>query len=164
MGGMKAPVFKDLQQALTQSSDWAAIDHAWQESQALTDALKRQVAASLMPQVVQVRRGDPLRGIRGSQVTVVTTTAAAAVKLRMALADWPERLRQEGFGIQQVKVVAQPQQHLPTPLRPKPNRAAIPVQIKESFANLAQETQSEPLRKALERLSRRGRETSGKKN
>ena len=163
MGGMKAPVFTDLQQALTQSSDWAAIDHTWQESQALTDALKRQVAPSLMPQVVQVRRGDPLRGIRGSQVTVVTTTAAAAVKLRIALADWPEKLRQEGFGVQQVKVVAQPQQNLPTPIRPIPNRAAIPAQAKEAFSRLAQETQSEVLRRALERLARRGRENPTKK-
>ncbi len=154
MGGMKAPVFKDLEKALTQSTDWAAIDHAWQESQALTDALRRQIAPSLMPQVVQVRRGDPLRGIRGSQVTVVTTTAAAAVKLRMALADWPEKLRQEGFGIQQVKVVAQPQQSLATPLRPQPKRAPIPEQARVAFASLAKETSSESLRRALERLLR----------
>jgi hypothetical protein len=151
---MKAPVFKDLEKALTQSTDWAAIDHAWQESQALTDALRRQIAASLMPQVVQVRRGDPLRGIRGSQVTVVTTTAAAAVKLRMALADWPEKLRQEGFGIQQIKVVAQPQQSLATGLRPPPKRPPIPEQAREAFASLAKETSSESLRRALERLLR----------
>jgi hypothetical protein len=81
----------------------------------------------------------------------------------MALADWPEKLRQEGFGVQQVKVVAQPQQNLPTPLRPIPNRAAIPAQAKEAFSKLAQETQSEVLRRALERLARRGRENPTKK-
>ncbi len=87
MGGMNAPFFKTLRDALTGSPDWAALDRGWRESEGLREALEKQLPPAMIEQVLQIRRSDPAQGIRGSQVTVVTTTASAAAKIRLTLAD-----------------------------------------------------------------------------
>lgn len=157
MGGMKAPFFKTLRDALTGSPDWAALDRGWRESEGLREALEKQLPPPMIEQVLQIRRSDPAQGIRGSQVTVVTTTASAAAKIRLTLADWPNELRREGWGIQSVRVLAQRIQDIAHPDKVRPNRAPIPAVVKQGFAQLSSEVSSEPLRAALSRISRRGK-------
>jgi len=155
MGGVNTPFFKTLRDALTRSPDWAALDRGWRESEGLREALETKLSPPMMQQVLQIRRSDPAQGIRGSQVTVVTTTASAAAKIRLALADWPEALRQAGWGIQSVRVLGQRIQDIPGSGRVKPNRAPIPATIKDGFAQLSCEVSSGPLRDALSRIARR---------
>jgi len=151
---MSLTAFKSVAAALAQSADWAPIDRAWRETEGLTEALRAQIPAQLFAQVVQVRRGDPSRGIRGSLVTIVAKNAAAAAKLRLALSDWELTLRAAGWGIQEVKVV-EARQH--TQERPQvAPRQPIPVQAKAAFGTLAKETSHPALKSALARLANRG--------
>lgn len=153
---MSQTAFKSLAAALAQSADWAPIDRAWRETEGLTEALRAQIPAQLFAQVVQVRRGDPSRGIRGSLVTVVAKNSAAAAKLRLALSDWDQSLRAAGWGIQHVKVAEARQQSI-TEERPKAApREAIPTQAKAAFGALAKEIPNPALKSALTRLANRG--------
>jgi hypothetical protein len=152
---MSPNAFKPLAVALSQSPDWAPIDRAWRETEGLTEALKAQLPGPLFAQVVQVRRGDPTQGIRGSLVTVIAKNAAAAAKLRLALADWDRVLRATGWGIAQIKIVEQRQQGLGLPEKTIVHRGPIPEQAKAAFRSLAVETQNEALRSALARLANR---------
>jgi len=147
--------FKELSAALTQSSDWVSLQRAWQETESLTEALSRKLPADLMRQVVQVRRSDPAKGIRGSQLTVVASTSAAAAKLRMALADWDLELKAHGWGISEVKVTPKRAQEIPTPVRVVPNRDPIPSSAKTALQSMAQEVPEGPLKKALQRIARK---------
>lgn len=152
---MSLTPFKSLADALSRSSDWAAIDSAWRDSEGLMAALAEHLPAALMAQVLQVRRGDPAKGIRGSQVTVVAKHAAAAAKLRLALADWESRLRAQGWGIQHVRVTTQPTQFLAATEKPKVSRAPIPAAAKQAMRTLSQEMPNEALRQALANISRK---------
>ncbi|MFZ9346558.1 MAG: hypothetical protein ACO24A_05555, partial [Burkholderiaceae bacterium] len=96
-----------ITRGLSRANDWAVLDHAWQESEGLHAALRGLVSVSLLAHVVQVRREDPPKGIRGSQLTVVAHNTAIAAKLRLALADSIPRLQATGWGIQHIRVVAQ---------------------------------------------------------
>ncbi|WVN41639.1 hypothetical protein AOB54_09215 [beta proteobacterium MWH-UniP1] len=153
---MSLTAFKSLTAALTQSTDWAPIDRAWQETEGLTEALRAHIPAALFAQVTQVRRGDPSRGIRGSLLTVVAKNSAAAAKLRLALSDWDQTLRAAGWGIQQIKVVEARQQPLGTTPQPTVKRDPIPAQAKTAFGALAQEMPNQALKSALSRLAKRG--------
>lgn len=148
--------FKALASALSDSPDWASISHAWSESEDLLRALKGHVSAALAAQVTQIRRGDPARGIRGSQLTVVARNAAAAAKLRLALADWPQVLRSSGWGVQEVKVAAERSLNISAPPKAAVQRDPIPAKAKRDFLALADEMPSEALRAALSRLANRG--------
>lgn len=147
--------FKELATALTQGSDWASLQRAWEETEGLTRALAEKLPESLMAQVVQVRRGDPAKGVRGSLLTVVTSTSAAAAKLRMALADWLPELKAKGWGISEIKVTPKRVQDIPTPKPVVPNRDPIPASAKQAFQDIAKETPDGPLKKALERIARK---------
>ncbi len=151
---MTASSFKDLKQALAGSSDWASLRRSWEESDSLQRLLGAKLPASLAHQVRQVRRSDPEKGLRGSQVTVVASTAAAAAKLRLALADWPDELRAQGWGIQKLTVTAQRVQEIgPPPLKMEP-RKPIPGQAKTALGALSTEVSNEALRKALARIGK----------
>jgi hypothetical protein len=152
---MSPPSFKSLADALSRSPEWTAIDSAWRDSESLMAALAEQLPASLMAQVLQVRRGDPAKGIRGSQITVVARHASAAAKLRLALADWETHLRSAGWGIQHVRITAQPTQFLASNDKPKVTRAPIPASVKAAMGLLAQDMPNEALRQALAKISRR---------
>jgi hypothetical protein len=146
--------FKPVAVALSESPDWAPIDRAWRESEGLTDALRHHVPASLFTQVLQVRRGDPVRGVRGSLVTVIAKTASAAAKLRLALSDWDQALRAAGWGVQQVKVVEQRQQSLTDSPPPVKKRDPIPTAAAAALQSVANDVPNEALRRALSRLAR----------
>lgn len=152
---MSLNAFKSLADALSQSSDWAAIDHAWRDCEGLMAALADQLSPALLAQVVQVRRGDPAKGIRGSQVTVVAKHAAAAAKLRMALADWEMVLQAKGWGIQHVRIATQPTQFLESKTKAAVKRVPIPAAAKQAMGSLAQEMPNEALRAALAAIARR---------
>ncbi len=153
---MSLTAFKSLATALAQSADWAPIDRAWRETEGLTEALRAQVPAQLFAQVVQVRRGDPSRGIRGSLVTIVAKNSAAAAKLRLALSDWELTLRAAGWGIQEVKVVEARQQTITQERPTVAPRQPIPAQAKSALGALAKETSNPALKSALARLANRG--------
>lgn len=155
MWGMKASSFKDLKQALSDSAEWTSLRRAWEESDSLLGLLKTKLPATLAAQVTQVRRSDPDKGLRGSQITVVARTSAAAAKLRLALADWPLELQAKGWGIQKLAVTAQRIQDIGPPTHTPDPRAPIPAQAKEAFTNLSAEIPNEALRKALSRIARR---------
>lgn len=151
---MSLTEFKSVATALSESPDWAPIDQAWRESEGLTDALRHHVPSPLFAQVLQVRRGDPLRGVRGSLVTVIAKNAAVAAKLRLALSDWDQALRAAGWGIQQVKVVEQRQQSLTDSPPPVKKRDPIPVDAAAALQSVAKDVPNEALRRALSRLAR----------
>lgn len=151
---MSPSQFKSLADALSQSSDWAAIDSAWRDSEGLMAALSQHLSAQLLAQVVQVRRGDPAKGIRGSQVTVVAKNASAAAKLRLALAGWDAQLKAAGWGIQHVRITTQPTQFLAATDKPVVQRKPIPASTKQAMRSLAQDMPSEALRRALTKISR----------
>jgi hypothetical protein len=109
----------------------------------------------LLAQVTQVRRADPARGIRGSQLTIVAKNASAAAKLRLALAGWDQNLRAAGWGIQQIKVVEQRQQSLSEAPKPVGGRPPIPDQAAAAFAALSSEIPNEALKRALSRIGKR---------
>jgi hypothetical protein len=146
--------FKSLAKALSESPDWAPIDRAWRESEGLADALRGHVPPPLFAQVLQVRRGDPARGVRGSLVTVIAKNAAAAAKLRLALSDWDQALRAAGWGIQHVKVVEQRQQSLAESIAPVKKRDPIPKSAATALQSIAKDVPNDALRRALSRLSR----------
>ena len=151
---MKASSFKDLQQALSGSSDWASLRRSWDESEQLLGLIAQVLPAQLVSQVAQIRRSDPSKGVRGSQVTVVARTSAAAAKLRLALADWPVTLRARGWGIQTVTVTAERAQAIgPTTHTPQP-REPIPENAKVEFNRLSSEISNDALRKALSRIAK----------
>ena len=104
--------------------------------------------------VVQVRRGDPAKGIRGSQVTVVARHAAAA-KLRLALADWPQTLRTQGWGIQHLKITSERVQDISPPRGNIGARTPITATIRGSLGRLAQEMPNEALQRALRKMADR---------
>ncbi len=151
---MSKTAFRGLGEALRTSADWAGIDRAWRDSEDLMASVRRAIPASLASLVVQVRRDDPPRGIRGSQVTVITRHAAAAAKLKLALADWPTALRQEGWGIQHLKVIAQRTQSLQPQTATVPARKKIPEATRQQFRELSDHLTNEALRRALARIAR----------
>ena len=151
---MSKTAFRGLGEALRTSADWAGIDRAWRDSEDLMASVQRAIPASLASLVVQIRRDDPPRGIRGSQVTVVTRHAAAAAKLKLALADWPTALRQEGWGIQHLKVIAQRAQSLQPPVSTVVARKKIPQAVLQQFRALSDDLKNEALRRALARIAR----------
>ncbi len=154
MWGMKPSSFKDLKQALSGSSEWASLRRAWEESDSLLGLLKNKLPATLAAQVTQIRRSDPDKGIRGSQITVVARTSAAAAKLRLALADWPKELQTQGWGVQKLSVTAQRIQDIDPPAHTLKPRQPIPPQAKQAFTNLSSEIPNEALRKALSRIAK----------
>lgn len=151
---MPAFPFKDLKQVLAGSPQWASLRRSWEESDSLQGLLTRKLPANLAAQVLQVRRSDPQKGLRGSQVTVVARTAAAAAKLRLALADWPQELQSQGWGIQSLAVTAQRIQTIDRPAHEVAPRTPIPGEARQAMKNLASEVPSEALSKALARISR----------
>ncbi len=151
---MSSPVFRDLQNALTSAPDWDAVRQVWQEGQLLARLLKDALPAGLIRQVVRVRRSDPPRGVRGTEITVLARHASAAAKLRLALADWPAALRAQGLGIQTVRVTAERVQPIGEARRVVAPRDPIPQSTRQQFLVLAQGAQSEALKKALKRISR----------
>lgn len=151
---MSASPFKDLQQALSGSPQWASLRRSWEESDGLQSLLSRKLAKNLASQVLQVRRSDPQQGVRGSQVTVVARTAAAAAKLRLVLSDWPQELQSKGWGIQSLAVTAQRIQDISPPVHQAAPRSAIPGEAKKTFEQLSSEFPNEALRKALARIGR----------
>ncbi len=151
---MSKTAFRGLGEALRTSADWAGIDRAWRDSEDLMASVRRAIPASLASLVVQVRRDDPPRGIRGSQVTVIARHAAAAAKLKLALADWPTALRQEGWGIQHLKVMAERTQSLQPPTATVPARKKIPEATRQQFRELSDHLTNEALRRALARIAR----------
>jgi hypothetical protein len=151
---MTASSFKDLKQALAGSSEWASLRRAWEESDKLLGLLRAKLPANLFAQVAQIRRSDPEKGVRGSQLTVVASTAAAAAKLRLALADWPTELQSKGWGVQKLAITAQRVQDIRPPIHNVAPRAPIPTQTKQDFNSLSSEVSNEPLRKALSRIAR----------
>ena len=146
--------FKGLGEALRTSADWAGIDRAWRDSEDLMASVQRAIPASLASLIVQVRRDDPARGIRGSQVTVIARHASAAAKLKLALADWPTALRQEGWGIQHLKVIAQRTQSLLPQAATALARKKIPEAALQQFRELSDDLTNEALRRALARIAR----------
>ena len=151
---MSKNAFRGLGEALRTSADWAGIDRAWRDSEDLMASVRRAIPASLASLVVQIRRDDPPRGIRGSQVTVIARHAAAAAKLKLALADWPTALRQEGWGIQHLKVIAQRAQSLQPPVSTVVARKKIPQAVLQQFRALSDDLKNEALRRALARIAR----------
>lgn len=151
---MSKTAFRGLGEALRTSADWAGIDRAWRDSEDLMVSVRRAIPASLASLVVQVRRDDPPKGIRGSQVTVIAQHAAAAAKLKLALADWPAALRQEGWGIQHLKVIAQRTQSLQSPTSTALARKKIPEAVLQQFRELSDHLTNEALRRALARIAR----------
>jgi hypothetical protein len=151
---MSKTAFRGLGEALRTSADWAGIDRAWRDSEDLMASVQRAIPAPLASLVVQIRRDDPPRGIRGSQVTVIARHAAAAAKLKLALADWPTALRQEGWGIQHLKVIAQRAQSLQPPVSTVVARKKIPQAVLQQFRALSDDLKNEALRRALARIAR----------
>ena len=151
---MPAFPFRDLKQVLAGSPQWASLRRSWEESDSLQGLLTRKLPPNLAAQVLQVRRSDPQKGLRGSQVTVVARTAAAAAKLRLALADWPQELQSQGWGIQSLAVTAQRIQAIDRPAHEAAPRTPIPREARQAMKNLASEVSSEALSKALARISR----------
>lgn len=148
--------FKHLASSLFQAGDWAAVDRAWHEQEGLRAALERALPQPLFGHVVQLRRGDPPKGIRGSQLTVVARNAAVAAKLRLALADCTDHLRACGWGIQHVRVTTQRAQDIAPDLAPfGPPRMPIPESAKGALEALAEGMENSALRSALLRISRR---------
>jgi hypothetical protein len=87
-------------------------------------------------------------------VTVIARHAAAAAKLKLALADWPTALRQEGWGIQHLKVIAQRAQSLQPPVSTVVARKKIPQAALQQFRALSDDLKNEALRRALARIAR----------
>ena len=145
--------FRGLGEALRTSADWAGIDRAWRDSEDLMASVQRAIPASLASLIVQVRRDDPARGIRGSQVTVIARHASAAAKLKLALADWPAALRQEGWGIQHLKIIAQRTQSLLPQAATPQTRKKIPESVRQQFRELSNNLTHEALRRALARIA-----------
>jgi hypothetical protein len=85
---------------------------------------------------------------------VVARHAAAAAKLKLALADWPTALRQEGWGIQHLKVIAQRTQSLQPPASTLVARKKIPQAALQQFRALSDDLTNEALRRALARIAR----------
>ena len=153
---MDANPLQHITTGLSRANEWAVVDHAWQESEGLHAALRDLVSASLLAHVVQVRREDPPKGIRGSQLTVVAHNSAIAAKLRLALADSIPRLQATGWGIQHIRVVAQRIQDItPVAAPAAPRRTDIPAYAKAALGALARSTDNEALRRALNRISQR---------
>ncbi len=146
--------FKDLKQVLAGSAQWASLRRSWEESDSLQGLLSNKLPANLAAQVLQVRRSDPQKGLRGSQITVVARTAAAAAKLRLALADWPQELQAKGWGIQSLAVTAQRIQNIERPAHEVAPRSPIPGRTKQALKALSSEIPNEPLSKALARIAR----------
>lgn len=151
---MRTLPFKDLKQALSGSSDWASLRRSWEESEELLGLLAQKLPEPLVMQVAQIRRSDPVKGLRGSQLTVVARTSAAAAKLRLALADWPLQLREKGWGIQTLTVTAQRIQDISPQAKPVAPREPIPKEARSEMGRLSSETSNEALRRALSRISK----------
>lgn len=152
---MPAFPFKDLKQVLAGSPQWASLRRSWEESESLQSLLLNKLPPGLAAQVLQVRRSDPQKGVRGSQVTVVARTAAAAAKLRLALAEWPQELQSQGWGIQSLAVTAQRIQNIDRPAHEAAPRSPIPGETKKIFEQLSSETPNEALRNALAHIGKR---------
>ena len=155
MWAMRDTPFKGLTDALSASSDWASIDSAWRESEDLLASLRSVLPEGLAALVVQVRRGDPAKGIRGSQVTVIACHAAAAAKLRLALTDWPQTLRAQGWGIQHLKVTAQRVQDITPAYGLAGSRAPITARVRQELGALARDMPNAALQRALIKMSGR---------
>jgi hypothetical protein len=155
MGGMNGPFFQDLQAALKTAPDLGQIQHVWQEGQALLAAVRSLLPPTLQPLVLRARRADPVRGIRGSELAVIARNAAAAAKLRLALADQISALQAKGWGLQSIKVTAQRVQSIDTVIAPCAPRDPIPAGAKQRFTELAQTMRSEALQRALRRIGGR---------
>lgn len=146
--------FKDLRDVLKRSSGLAPIQHAWQENAELAQALSSVLSEPLFRQVIQLRRSDPEKGIRGSELTVIARNTASATKIRLVLADWVAELSARGWGIQSVKVVAQRQTGSDPVTRSLAPRSPIPAGVKQQLLALSENLSSERLRSALKKISR----------
>jgi hypothetical protein len=152
---MPHPSFTSLAATLTRSEDWATIRRAWDDSEGLHQALLRRVPPAMAAQVMQIRRDDPARGIRGSQVVVVMRSTAAAAKMRLLLADWFDELQAAGWGIASVQVIARRHQGIDTAPVDPPARLPVPEAARAQMRAIAAELPDGPLRKALQRLGSR---------
>lgn len=145
---------KDLQTVLCEAPGLAVFHHAWQEHQALMGMLEKNLPPALVQQVRQVRRSDPARGIRGSQLTIIAAHTAAAAKIRMLATDWPAQFAAKGMGIQSIKVIAERPISIQPPARPRPERAPIPASVRTKLKELALASSSSALSAALKKLAR----------
>ncbi len=127
---MRNTPFKGLTEALSASSDWASIDSAWRESEDLLASLRTVLPENLAALVVQVRRGDPAKGI-------------------------PQTLRAQGWGIQHVKVIAQREQDIAPPRGPSEARTPITPRVRRELGSLAQEMPNAALQRALKKIASR---------
>jgi hypothetical protein len=152
---MSRTPFTDLSTALVRSADWSTIRRAWDDSEGLLAALMQRVPAGLARQVMQVRRSDPAKGIRGSQVVVVARSTAAAAKLRLQLADWDNELRAAGWGVSEVVITACRHQSIHVEVVPGAARAPIPPSVRTQLLGLAADLPDGPLHEALHRLASR---------
>jgi hypothetical protein len=151
---MRAPTLPHLHLSLKTSPEFKEVHDAWTEQERLRQALGTVVPGQLMNQICRVRRSDPGQGIRGSELTITATTAAAAVKLRLLLADQEAGLAALGLGFQSFRVLAQRRQSVDSPKRPPPERAAIPAKTKQDFRQLAAGLAPGPLKSALLKIGR----------
>lgn len=159
---MSRTPFTSLAAALTSSEDWATIRRAWDDSEGLHQALLRKVPSGMADQVLQIRRNDPARGIRGSQVVVVVRSTAAAAKMRLLLADWSDELQAAGWGISSVQVIARRYQGIDAEPVAPPARQPVPETVRAQIRAMAADLPEGPLQKALHRLgapSAAGRQT-----
>ncbi len=154
MRGMADSSLLDLRKVLAEGPTFTAYGRLWQETEMFLMLVQERLPKSHIAHVRQIRRSDPARGIRGSQLTITVANAAAASKIRLMLADWPAELSARGIGIQSVKIVAEraitltPAKKAPVPRRP------IPVSVKTRLKELALATPNPALAAALKKLAR----------
>jgi hypothetical protein len=149
---MSRTSFTSLAATLTGSEDWATIRRAWDDSEGLHKALLRKVPSGIADQVLQIRRSDPARGIRGSQVVVVMRSTAAAAKMRLLLSDWSDELQAAGWGISSVQVIARRHQGIDASAAAPAARQPIPETVRTQIRSMAADLPDGPLRRALQRL------------
>ncbi len=153
---MASNFFQHLAESLSRGADWAAIDRAWHDSEGLLEALKNMLPSTVFTQILHVRRDDPAKGIRGSQLTVITRHASGAAKVRLALADAPAALRSMGWGIQHVRVVERRAQDISAaPAMPSPRRLPVPTAARAALCALAHEIDNPKLKASLARIGQR---------
>jgi len=153
---MASNSFQHLAESLSRGAEWAAVDRAWHDSEGLMSALKNMLPAPTFAQILHVRRNDPAKGIRGSQLTVIAQHAAGAAKLRLALADAPAALRAMGWGIQHLRVIERRVQDISAvPVAPAARRPPVPTTARAALSALADEIDNPAHRQALARFGQR---------
>ena len=61
----------------------------------------------LIGAIISVRRADPVRGIRGSMLTITVGNQAVLAKLKLIEPDLMSQVKNQGLGFQSIRVVAQ---------------------------------------------------------